>query len=571
MEWSRSFIPTLRDDPQDADAASHRLLLRAGFVRQLAAGVYSLLPLGWRVCRKIEAVLREEMEGIGAQEFRLPALHPAELWRRSGRWHAMGREMFRLRDRRDAELCLGMTHEEAFAQIASELRSYRELPQIWFQLQTKFRDEPRPKAGLLRVREFIMKDSYSLDVGPEGLDRAFDLHFNAYRRIFERCGLDAVAVEASSGAMGGSQSVEFMVASEAGEDFIAFCPRCGYAANLEKASAADPPRPDDAPGPAPPEAFPTPGVRTIADLEALPEGAPASRQIKTLVYRVGRDLALVLLRGDHSLAEAKLAEASGSGEPTAAAAAEIHATLGASAGSLGAVGVRDLRILADTSLRGRRNLVTGANREGFHLRGVDVARDIAVTDWCDLREVQAGDLCAQCDAPLEVKKTIEVGHIFKLGTRYSEAFGATVQDQAGVHVPIAFGSYGIGVGRVLAAIAESRHDERGLVWPVTAAPFEVAITVLHPGQTESAETGTHLYEALRSEGLDVILDLRDERPGVKFTDVELVGIPYLLVVGPRGLAEKKVELVRRRDGRRRELPVERAAATVAETIHEERR
>ena len=570
MEWSRSFIPTLREDPQDADAASHKLLLRAGFVRQLMAGVYSLLPLGWRVCRKIEAILREEMERIGGQEFRLPALQPAELWQRSGRWDAMGQEMFRLRDRRDAQLCLGMTHEEAFALVATELRSYRDLPQIWFQLQTKFRDEPRPKAGLLRTREFIMKDSYSLDATTEGLDHAFTLHFNAYRRIFERCGLDAVAVEASSGAMGGSESVEFMVASEAGEDFIAFCPRCGYAANLEKASAAGTPPPDDPPGPTQPEAFPTPGVRTIGDLAALPGGAPAERQIKTLVYRLGPDLALVLLRGDHSLAEAKLARAAGVAEPAIAGEAEIRAALGAAAGSLGGVGVRQLRILADTALQGRRDLVTGANRDGFHLRGVDVGRDIAVSDWCDLREVEAGDPCAQCDAALDVKKTIEVGHIFKLGTHYSEALGATIQDRAGANVPIAWGSYGIGVGRVMAAIAESSHDERGLIWPVSTAPFEVAITVLHPGRTETAEAGAHLYEALRSEGLDVILDLRDERPGVKFKDVELVGIPYQLTIGPRGLADKRVEFVRRRDGRRSELPVERAATVVAETIHEER-
>ena len=570
MRWSNTFIPTLRDDPADAEAISHKLLVRAGLIRQLSAGIYSILPLGWRVCRKIESLIRDEMDRIGAQEFRLPAMHPAELWQRSGRWAVMGDEMFRLKDRRGADLCLGMTHEEVFATIATEVRTYRALPQIWYQIQTKFRDEPRPKSGLLRVREFVMKDSYSLDVDEAGLDHAFKLHFDAYRRIFERCGLAPLAVEASSGAMGGSESIEFMVASDAGEDWVASCGACGYAANLEKATS----RLDlaaDEDGLAAPEAFATPGVRSIEDLANFSGGAPADRQIKTLVYVLDGATVLVLLRGDHSLSEQKLADATGTVTVRAANADEIRAALDASAGSLGAVGVDGVRIVADAALRGRRDMTTGANRDEFHLRGVDVARDIRVGDWFELREVKAGEPCPMCAAPLGVAKTIEVGHIFKLGTKYSEKLGAVVQDESGTSVPIIMGSYGIGVGRVMASIVEAHNDANGIIWPVTVAPFEVVISVLNPKEVETQEAGERLYDALRAQGIEVILDARDERPGVKFKDAELVGIPYRLTVGPRGLAEKKVEFVRRRDGTKRELPLDRAAETVAEAVFEERR
>ena len=576
MRWSKAFIPTLRDDPADAEAVSHRLLVRAGLARQLSAGLYSLLPLGWRVSRKIERILREEMEKIGAQEFRLPALHPAELWQRSGRWQVMGDEMFRLKDRRGAELCLGMTHEEVFASLAVEVRSYRALPQIWYQVQTKFRDEPRPKSGLLRVREFVMKDSYSLDVDRAGLDRSFQLHFDAYRRIFERCGLQPLAVEASSGAMGGSESIEFMVPSDAGEDWVASCGACGYAANVEKATSqlaevADEERPDDPEGSAAPEKFATPGVRTIEDLVSFPGGAPAERQIKTLVYVVDGETVLVLLRGDHALSEQKLADGAQAVAVRPAREDEIRAALGASAGSLGAVGVAGVRVLADAALEGRRGMTTGANEDGFHLRGVDVARDLTVAAWLDLRAVAAGEACPLCGSALSVDKTIEVGHIFKLGTRYSEAFGATVLDEQGQSSPIVMGSYGIGVGRVVASIVERCHDDAGIAWPVNVAPFEVVVTVLNPKEVETSEAGERIYDALRGAGVDVLLDDRDERPGVKFKDADLVGIPYRIVVGARGLEKKIVELKRRRDGHSRELPVDRAAEAVAETIFEERR
>jgi prolyl-tRNA synthetase len=569
MRWSNAWIPTLRDDPADAEAASHKLLVRGGFVRQLSAGIYSLLPLGERVAAKIRRIVRHEMDAIGAQECRLPCLHPAEVWKQSGRWQTMGEEMFRLRDRRGADLALGMTHEEIFALHAAELRSYRQLPQIWYQIQSKFRDEPRPKAGLLRVREFEMKDSYSFDLDEPGLDRSFRLHFEAYRKIFTRLGLDSIAVEASSGSMGGRESLEFMVRSEAGEDWVATCGGCGYAANLEKATSALAPV-ADGPGPAAPEKFPTPGVRTIDDLERMPGGVPGARQIKTLVYAIDGKIVLVLLRGDHALVEQKLKDRVEASEVRAASAEEIRAALGASPGSLGAVGA-DLFTIADEALRGRRDMVTGANQDDFHLRGVDVERDIAPRAWLDLRAVRSGEACPACGRPLAVDRTIEVGHIFKLGTRYSEALGASVLDEQGKERPIEMGSYGIGIGRNLAAIVEASHDENGIVWPVNVAPFEVVITTLNPKNVQAAESGERLYDALRGAGIEVVLDDRDERPGVKFKDAELVGIPYRVTVGPKGLERGVVELVRRRGGETRELPVARAAETVTEAVLEERR
>jgi len=398
LRWSQSFIPTLRDDPADAEAVSHKLLVRAGFVRQLGSGIYSLLPLGFRVCHKIAGIVRSEMNGIGAQEFRLPTLHPAEIWKRSGRWDAVGDEMFRLKDRRGSDFTMGMTHEEVFATIACELRSYKQLPQIWYQIQTKLRDEPRPKSGVLRVREFTMKDSYSLDYKSEGLDFAFQRHFEAYRKIFARCGLDTVAVEASSGAMGGDESVEFMVASNAGEDWIASCGACGHAGNFERVTSGIP-EVEDGEGLPSPEKFATPGVRTIEDLVSFDGGAAADRQIKTLVYLLDGAATLVLLRGDHSLVEQKLADGTAATDIRPASEEEIRAALGAAAGSLGAVGVADLPIIADLALRGRRDMATGANEDGHHLRGVEVERDISVGSWLDLREVNAGEGCPMCDAP----------------------------------------------------------------------------------------------------------------------------------------------------------------------------
>ncbi len=568
MRWSKAFIPTLRDDPTDAEAVSHKLLIRAAFIRQLMAGVYTLLPLAYRSRRKIRKIIEEEMDSIGGQEFLFPSLHPAEIWRKSGRLDIMGDEMFRLLDRKSGEIVLGMTHEEIFTTIATELTSYKQLPQIWYQIHSKFRDEPRPKSGLLRVREFTMKDSYTFDIDQAGLDEAFDAHYAAYKRIFERIGLDAVPVEASSGAMGGSGSVEFMVRSTAGEDLVAHCPNCDYAANVERADTRVPAAADDA-GPATPEKFATPGVRTINDLVTFEGGAAADRQVKTLVYVLDGQAALVLLRGDHALQEQKLQDHTGAIEFRPAHPEEIKELLGADAGSLGAVGVSDVNIIADESLRGRSNMTTGANDNDFHLRGVAVDRDIAVTSWASLREVNAGEPCIECGAPIDVFRAIECGHIFKLGTKYSEPLGAMVLDENGKSRPVYMGSYGIGLERNLAAVVETHHDDKGIVWPVAIAPYEVVVTVLKLDD-ETVAAADHIYEDLKDAGIDVIIDDRKERPGVKFNDAELVGIPYRVTVGPRGLGDGVVELNARAGAETETVVVADVVARVVSLVESER-
>ena len=564
MRWSRLFIPTLRDAPADAEAASHKLLVRGGFIRQLHAGHYSLLPLGLRVHDKVENIVRQGMEEIGAQEFLLPAMHPASIWQRSGRWESVGPEMFRLKDRKEADLALGMTHEEVFAEIAREITSYRSLPQIWYQIQWKFRDEPRPKSGLLRVREFAMKDSYSFDLDDAGLDRSFEIHREAYTRVFQRLSLDAIAVQASSGMMGGTGSVEFMVASPAGEDDIARCAGCGYAANVERATSALKPV-DDGETSDDLVRFPTPGVRTIAALETVEGGAPAHRQIKTMVMVLDGSMTLALVRGDHQLNLQKLADGTGAVDIRPAEPAETLERLGAHPGSLGAVGVKDLPIVADHCLRGRRNLATGANADDWHYSGVDIERDIAVDEWLDLREVSAGEPCVNCGRPLEVVRCIETGHIFKLGRRYAEAMGATVLDADGVERTITMGSYGIGIGRAMAAVAETHHDDRGLIWPVAVAPYETVITVASMRDDAAVAAAERLYGELQGLGVEVLLDDRDARAGVKFADAELVGIPWRITVG-RALAEGAVELTDRTNGETQRVGVEDAAARVAALI-----
>ena len=563
MRWSLLFIPTLRDAPAEAEAVSHRLLVRGGFMRQLQSGHYSMLPLGWRVHQKVGEVIRQEMDGIGAQEFLLPAMHPASVWQASGRWESMGDEMFRLTDRKGADLALGMTHEEVFAGIASELNSYRDLPQLWYQIQWKFRDEPRPKSGLLRVREFAMKDSYSFDLDDAGLDRSFDLHHDAYQRIFRRLDLDALPVEASSGAMGGSASIEFMVESPAGEDDVAICGDCGYSANVERATSALP-EVENRPGGDAPERFATPGIRTIAALAEA--GHPPEHQVKTLVYRVDGALTLILLRGDHPFLEQKFVDATGAVEVVPADGDEIRAALGASPGSLGAVGVTDLTIYADEALRSRSGMATGANEDDVHLEGVDVERDVAVDHWLDLRLILDGEACASCGAALRIARCIEAGHIFKLGRRYSEAMGVTVLDADGVNRVPTMGSYGIGVGRAMAAVAETHHDENGLIWPMNIAPYEVVLTVVKVDHEESMGCAERLYDELRAAGVDVLLDDRDGRPGVKFADAELIGIPLRVTIGPRGLENSIVELTARTDGERHDVPVDDVVARLVDLV-----
>ncbi len=558
MRWSQYFIPTLREDPADAEVVSHKLLLRAGLIRQLGSGIYSYLPMAQRIALKIMQILRDEMNRVGGQEFYLPALHPAEIWKESGRWDAIGAEMFRLKDRKDGDMCLGMTHEEIFTAIARhELRSYKQLPQVWYQIQVKFRDEARPKSGLMRLRTFIMKDAYSFDIDAAGLDRSFEDQREAYKRIFSRCGLKFAIVEASSGAMGGTASNEFVARTDAGEDFIATCASCGYAANLEKATSRILAVVEESTFDSP-EEFPTPGVRTIEDLSSFAGGASADRQIKSLVYVATIENeprpVLVLLRGDHQLHETKLADNLGATAVRTAHPEEIRELLGAGAGSLGGVGARErakeakfeLHIVADLALQDRRNMTTGANKDDHHLRGVDIARDIKPDQWADLRSVGSGEDCPRCESgTLEVYKAMEIGHIFKLGTKYSESMGASVLNQDGKPTPIVMGSYGIGVERIITAAIEQNHDENGIVWPKAIAPFDCVVTVTNMKDAALRETGEKLYKDLQRAGLDALLDDRDERAGVKFKDADLIGIPYRITIGKK-VTDGVVELFDRR-------------------------
>jgi len=540
---SQLFVPTLKEAPADAQVPSHKLLVRAGFIRQLGAGIYDYLPLAKRSLTKIEAIVREEMDAIGGQEFYLPALHPAEVWKASGRWTVMGDNMFRLKDRKGGDYCLGMTHEEIFTAVArDELRSYRQLPQVWYQIQTKFRDEPRPKSGLLRVRQFTMKDAYSFDVDRAGLDKSYEDQRQAYERIFSRCGLDFVAVQAHSGSMGGSESSEFMVRTDAGEDLVAACPKCRYAANTETATSRLPAEPDGAGLPAP-EKFATPGVVTIEALQRQPYGVGAKRQLKTLVYMADDQPVVAVVRGDQELNEAKLQTATGAVEVRPAHPEEIPGLMGAHAGSLGAVGFSKAKVFVDPSLADRKDMVTGANEDGFHLKGIDVKRDVLSgkqTKLAELRTVQAGEGCPRCDGTLDVFKALEIGHIFKLGTKYSDAMGATVLDAEGKAVPIVMGSYGIGVERILAAAIELHHDENGIKFPVSIAPFQVAVLTLGP-EPELEQAAAGVVKALADAGVEVLHDDRGERAGVKFKDADLIGIPIRIAIGKKGLAEGKVE------------------------------
>ncbi len=560
MLWSKLHIPTLRETPAEAEVASHRLLLRAGYIRQLSAGIYSYLFLAQRSLQKIQQVVREEMNAIGAQEVLLPALNPAEIWQESGRWDIMGDNLFRLKDRFGRDLCLAMTHEEVVTAIArGELRSYKQLPQIWYQIQTKFRDEPRPKSGLLRVRQFLMKDSYSFDMDHAGLDAAYEKHYGAYCRIFDRCGLQYTAVEAHSGAMGGSQSHEFMVVSEAGEDLVAFCDGCGYSANLEKATSLPvAPAAADAEGDLQPEEFHTPGRKTIAEVAEF-TGLPESSQMKSLVLVADGKPVLVLLRGDHQLSETKFAAAAGDPEFRAAHPEEIRDWFGAEAGSLGPVGVKNMAVLADRALAGRRNMIAGANRTDYHLRHVTPGEDFEA-EIHDLRQVQAGDLCVRCGGTLEVRKTVELGHIFKLGYKYSESMGLRVLGADGKEVTPVMGSYGIGIERVLCCALELFHDKDGMILPPAIAPFDVIVTPANITDEAQAEAARAIYGECKSLGLDALLDDRDERPGVKFKDADLIGVPFRITVG-RKLVNDLVEVVERKT--RQSIDIARSEAARA--------
>jgi len=561
--WSQLFIPTLREAPADAEVASHKFLVRAGYIRQLAAGIYSYLFLGQRSFNKIIGIVREEMDKIG-QEFYLPALHPRELWESSGRWSVMGDTMFRLKDRKGADLCLGMTEEEVMTEIArKELRSYKQLPQIWYQIQSKFRDEARPKSGLLRVRQFLMKDSYSFDIDAAGLDVSYQKHYDAYCRIFDRCGLKYVVVEAHSGAMGGSQSHEFMVRTPAGEDQIVSCEKCDYAANMEKATSKLAPAEDlTATGNGKPLEVHTPGQKTIEDVARF-LGVSPKNKIKTLALmfeekdsKTGKAVlrpVIVLLRGDHQLNEAKLSSAVDGKQTRPMQAEEIEPLFKSPAGFLGPIGIEWARdaeqlerpiLLVDQALEGRTNLISGANREDYHLKNVTPGRDFQPTAYADLRSVGAGENCPNCGAPLRIDTAVEIGHIFKLGYKYSESMGARVLDRNGKEVTPIMGSYGIGIERILTAAIEQSNDENGFWLPPSIAPFEIVVTPTNVGDEKLKSVAENIVQQLEAAGFEVLLDDRDERPGVKFKDADLVGIPYRVTVGKK-VTEGTVEVVQR--------------------------
>jgi prolyl-tRNA synthetase len=559
MRLARSLVPTLREDPAEAEAVSHRLMQRAGLVRQLAAGVYVWLPIGHRAIDRICRIVREEMDAIGGQEITMPVIHPAEIWQRTGRWEGIP-EMFKLKDRWGRDMVLGMTHEEVVAWLAArEIRSYRDLPQIWYQIQTKERDEARPRSGVLRTREFVMKDSYTLDPDVAALDRSYAAHERAYRRIFERCGLRFYVAHSDTGMMGGLGAHEFLAPCAAGEDEIALCAGCGYAANVEIARGVPL-------APAAPawsrEEVATPGARTIAEVSAL-LGIDPRLTIKSLLYATPAGFVLALVRGDHALHERKLARAVGP-ELRAAHPEEILQQVGAPAGSIGPVGL-GLPVVADEALR-EGVYVVGANRDGVHLRGVVPGRDFECR-FVDLHTVGAGEGCVQCGRPLAVEKVIEIGNIFKLGTRYSEALGATYLDESGKAQPIVMGSYGIGPARIAAAAIEQQADADGIVWPVAIAPFQIHIVVVSMRDAEQVAAAEEIYAACGAAGLDALLDDRDERPGVKFKDADLLGMPVRVTVGNALAREGVVEIKERRLPRReRRVPRARVLDTLQEVL-----
>jgi prolyl-tRNA synthetase len=572
MRASQLFMPTLKEDPSDAEAVSHKLAVRGGFVRQFAAGIYIFLPLGWRVIERVNRIIREEMDAIGGQEVSMPTMHPAEVWQQTGRYYDIGPEMFRLKDRGDRDMVLAMTHEEVFAWLAGrELRSYRDLPQIWYQIQIKFRDEPRPKGGILRVREFLMKDSYSFDLDVTGLDASYVKHIQAYDRIFSRCGLRYYRVESDPGMMGGLGAHEYMADSAAGEDRVALCDACGYAANVELARSVALPPDDVAPGGlaaaaglGAPDEVSTPDTRTIAEVTAF-LGVPASSLVKSLLMITDAGPVLAMVRGDQELRERKLERALG-GTFRSAHPEEVQEITGAEVGFVGPVGLAGVRLLADLSLAsdgpgGSRAYITGANKDHTHLRGVVLGRDVEV-EYADLHEATGGEGCAECGAALRVEQVIEVGNIFKLGTKYSEPLGVTVLDEAGAERPVVMGSYGIGPARIMATAIEQSHDERGIVWPKTIAPFDVQLVQVQSADDTQSALAAELYAALTGEGWEVLWDDRDERAGVKFADAELIGCPVRVTVGKLA-AQGKVEVQPRAGGERREVAVADLPAVVA--------
>jgi prolyl-tRNA synthetase len=567
MRYSRYLLNTLKETPADAEVTSHQLMMRAGMIRKVAAGIYNYLPLGLRSIRKVERIVREEMDRAGAIELLMPMVVPAELWQESGRWEQYGKELLRFKDRKEADFCLGPTHEEVITDIVRrEVKSYRQLPLNLYQIQGKFRDEIRPRFGLMRGREFIMKDAYSFDLDEAGADVAYDKMYQAYRRIFERCGLKFRAVEADTGNIGGTASHEFMVLAASGEDAIVSCDSCQYAANVEKAELRDSGQA------APAAALPlqkvlTPARKSIEDVALFLETTP-ERLVKTLIVQTDTgETVAVLLRGDRELNDIKLTRLLGCNWVELAPEEVVLRVTGAPSGFAGPVGLK-LRLLADFEVRSMADYITGANEKDAHLTGVNLGRDFAVETFADLRQAVAGDGCPRCDGKLESWRGIEVGHVFKLGTKYSAALGATVLDEKGEERTLFMGCYGIGVGRSVAAAIEQNNDANGIIWPMPIAPFQVIVSMVNPKEDEVRLAAETLYEELLALGVEALLDDRDERPGSKFKDADLIGIPLRVTVGARGLKEGALELQERRSGERTMLPVTDASRLLAERVRQ---
>jgi len=565
MRWSRYYIHTTREVPADAEVVSHQLMVRAGMIRKVAAGIYTYLPLGWRSIRKMMDIVRRELDASGAVELSMPAVQPAELWQESGRWRVYGKELLRIRDRHERDFCFGPTHEEVITDtVRRDVKSYRQLPINLYQIQTKFRDEIRPRFGLMRGREFLMKDAYSFATDHASLDRTYGEMHAAYRRIFEACGLDYNVVEADTGAIGGSSSHEFMVVADTGESAVVRCPECGYAANVEKAETRLLAAPEAGGGGAMEEVA-TPGMTSVPDVAEFLELTP-DRVVKTLLYETEEGTVAVAVRGDREVNEVKLKNHLGAEHLTLASEEKVRAATGCPPGFAGPVGLGgDIRLIVDRSAADLVAFACGANRADAHLTNVEWDRDVAgERETADLLLVTGGDLCPRCEGSLELFRGIETGHIFKLGTKYSEAMGCSFTDDAGAEHPMVMGCYGLGIGRTVAAAIEQNHDAEGIVWPLPLAPFEVLLAALNPDDPEVREAAERLYGELREKlgprAGEVLFDDRDERPGVKFKDADLIGFPVRAVVGARSLAEGKVEVSRRRDRAKELVPVGEAAA-----------
>jgi prolyl-tRNA synthetase len=546
MKIDKALIPTLREDPKDAESKSHRLLIRGGFMKQFAAGVFIYLPLGWRVMMKINRIIREEMDRIGGQELLMPVLAHREIWEEAGRWQAYGDDMFRLKDRKGRDYCLCPTHEEVIAEIARHtIRSYRDLPQTWYQIQTKFRDEPRPRFGVIRTRQFTMKDSYSLDVDEAGLDRSFNLHFEAYNRIFRRCGLDFISVRASGGIMGRGESREFMALVEGGEDQVILCDKCDYRSNLEIAEGrAEPVFFADGPI----EKVSTPDRRTVEEVTQFLNVQPQQLAKNMYYTAAGKPGILVVVRGDYEINEERVKNKIGA-DYQPAAPEEILRQFGAEPGFIGPAGVKGIAIYADELLKDGRGLVTGANENHFHIKGLNLNRDVAVTEYLNLRKVKSGERCLKCGGELKLKNALELGHIFKLGTKYSEAMGATFLDEAGREKPIIMGSYGIGLERIMACALEQRGDDKGAVWPIAIAPYDVYVVALGKDDPEINRAAEEIGRGLDASGTSYLLDDRDLSAGVKFNDADLLGLPIRITIGKKGLRENRIDITRRATGK----------------------